>query len=158
MRKKSLTFAPIPGKQRINTPAARGFTLMEILVVIIIVAILATLAINQYRSYKEHELDKEAQATLRLIMGAEKIYRMEIGGYYASGPTQPTAISNINTNLRLSISTATNRNWDYITTADNASPIPVSCTQATRNEDETDARTYRIRNTEDDPVANSICP
>ncbi|MFA5144985.1 MAG: prepilin-type N-terminal cleavage/methylation domain-containing protein [Candidatus Omnitrophota bacterium] len=134
----------------------KGFTLIELIVVIIVIGVLVTLTFTHYGSYTERALNKEAQANLRLIIAAERNTRVETGDYYASDSTQPTAINNINTNLRLSLSAATNRKWDYVTTVDNAADPPTCCAQATRNGD--DSRTYRIRDTEDNPVADGTCP
>jgi len=97
----------------------------------------------------EKAIDKEAIANLKLIQAAEKIYRMEIGGYYASTPPH---IDNINTNLRLELPAGSDRKWDYQTQA----PTPSTCcAQATRV---TDGRTYRIRHTEENPVEGGTCP
>ena len=131
----------------------KGFTLTEIIIVILIIGVLVTLAVTQYASYKETTLDKEAKANLKLIIAAEKIYKMETSLYYASGTTQPDAITNINTNLRLLLSTADNRNWDYLTTATAGTSC---CAQSTRNGG--DARTFRMRHSENDPVSGSTCP
>ena len=129
-----------------------GLTLIEIIIVIVVIGILVTLGTVNYAPHKERALDREAQANLKLILAAERIYRMEIGVFYDSGTTQPTAITNINTNLRLLVSTAVNRSWDYITTATAGSAC---CGQATRT---VGARTWRMRNTEDSPVASAACP
>ncbi|MFA5144987.1 MAG: type II secretion system protein [Candidatus Omnitrophota bacterium] len=134
----------------------KGLTLMELLAVIVIVGVLATLGLGQYRLYKERELDKEAQANLRLITGAEKIYRMEAGSYYPYIGGTVDNMASINTDLGLLLPTGSGRAWNYLTIA-TVSPAAF-CAQATRNEDEDDARTHRIRNTEDDPVADAICP
>ncbi len=138
----------------------KSFTLLELVIVIIITGVLATQAVTQYGSYKETTLDKEAKANLKLIVAAEKIYRMETSFYYDSGTTQPDAITNINTDLRLLLSNATNRNWNYLTTANNTT-TPVSCCgQATRNGG--NSRNWRMRYNatapDDEPVAGSTCP
>jgi len=85
-------------------------------------------------------------------MAAEKIYRMWVGGYYSSGSTQPDAITNINNNLKLFLSTASNRRWNYLTTATGATD---SCAQSTRTG--TTPRNWRMRNTENEPAADA-CP
>jgi len=77
------------------------------MVVLIIISILASIALPNYNKIKERAIDKEAIANLKLIQAAEKIYRMEIGGYYGdSGAT------NINTNLKLDL---TEKNWQFDT-------------------------------------------
>jgi len=136
----------------------KSFTLMELTVVIIIVGILATLAFVQYGGYRENSIDREAQANLRLIMAAERIYRIEIGVYYPSAGADPQAhIDDINTNLRLSLNRVGNRNWNYQTTVGGGSP---TCTEAQRINGP-DSRTWRMRNTEDNPRNDSLndtCP
>jgi hypothetical protein len=84
-------------------------------------------------------------------MAAEKIYRMEVGGYYGSA-----VIANLNTYLKLMLSTAADRKWNYQTQVDNTVVPAIACTQATRTD--TGARTWRLRNTEDAPVSGSVCP
>jgi len=124
-------------------------------VVIIIIGILAILALTQYGSYKETALDKEARANLKLMIAAERIYRMTWGGYYPS-----SNMNDINTYLKLFLSTASNRRWDYLATANDVTFT--TCAQATRNG--ADARTFRMRQTrnpattDNDPVAGGSCP
>ncbi len=98
-------------KESVPTPKslAWGFTILELIVVIVIVGILAALALPGYNKTKEKQYDKEAVANLKLIMAAEKVYRMEIGAYMA--PT--TNMDYINRDLRLALSTGTNKLWDY---------------------------------------------
>lgn len=94
----------------------RGFTLIELIIVVIIVGILATFAIPQFAATKERALDKEAQANLKLIQAAEKIYKMEMGTYYPAGGST-SVIADINDNLKLSLP-ASGVNWMYtVTTA-----------------------------------------
>lgn len=123
---------------------------MELIIVIVILGVLATLALTHYGSYQERALDREAQANLKLIVAAEKIYRMEVGGYYGT-----VDISSINDNLKLLLSTGDERKWDYQTTADNTVDPPTICAQATRTD--TGARTWRMQNTDDEP-ATGACP
>lgn len=121
---------------------------------------MAILALTQYGSYKETALDKEARANLKLMMAAERIYRMTAGGYYPMASGTISDMSVINTNLRLFLSTVTNPRWNYLTTSDNVTTA--TCVQATRNG--ADARTFRMRQTtspattDNDPVAGSTCP
>jgi len=88
-----------------------GFSLIELIIVLIIIGILVSISLPGYNKMKEQTLDKEAKANLKLIQAAEKIYRMEIGGYYPS-----TYITNINQELKLDIPSGATKNWDYSTT------------------------------------------
>ncbi len=83
----------------------KSFSLVELMVVLIIIGILASIALPNYNKIKERAIDKEAIANLKLIQAAEKIYKMEIGGYYSN-----SGASNINTNLKLDL---TEKNWQF---------------------------------------------
>jgi len=87
----------------------RSFTLLEILVVIIIIGVLATLGISQYIPSREQAMSREAQANLKLITAAEKIYRMENGTFYPASGLQNN-VNTININLKLSLAAT---NWAY---------------------------------------------
>lgn len=130
-----------------------GFTLIEVVTVIIIIGVLATLAIPSFQTMRERSIDQEAVANLRLIAAGERIFRMEVGNYYVS--TAPH-ITNINTNVSLFLPFGATRNWDYTTVADNAAHPQTCCALATRRN--AGARTWRIRNTEEDPVQGGTCP
>ena len=88
----------------------KAFSLLELIIVIIIVGVLATLGFVNYGSVKERTLDKEAQANLKLIRAAERIYRMEYG-FYANAGNAAT----VNSILKLAIPTGT-PNWNYAVT------------------------------------------
>ncbi|MDD5136681.1 MAG: prepilin-type N-terminal cleavage/methylation domain-containing protein [Candidatus Omnitrophica bacterium] len=124
----------------------RGVTLIEILVVIIIIGVLVALALPNYGPMKEHSVGKEAQASLKLIAAAEKIYRMEMGFYYPyGGPSNDTTA--INQFLRLSLY---DTNWFY----------NVSATTGTFNavaQRRSGACNYTITHTTTDPLPNPNC-
>jgi len=90
----------------------RGFNLIEIIAVIIIIGILTSIAIPNYIRSRERALGQEARANLKLIAAAEKIYRMETTTYYPASESE-SSIGTINTNLKLSLSSGSARNWDY---------------------------------------------
>ncbi|MFH0762382.1 MAG: prepilin-type N-terminal cleavage/methylation domain-containing protein [Candidatus Omnitrophota bacterium] len=102
--KKTTAFTPL--EKVIRKPySLTGFTLIELLVVIVIVVILAGIAIPNYGKAKEHALGKEAQANLKLIAAAEKIYRMEQGSYIDCDDA-----SECNNELKLDLK---DDNWAY---------------------------------------------
>ena len=115
----------------------------------LIVGILASMAFVNYRNIKENALDREAQANLRLVVAAERIYRIENGVYWPAANA-----TDINTNLRLHLSDAGNRNWDFRATVGGASP---TCADAIRFNGP-NARTWRLRSSDIAPVSNSACP
>ena len=136
-----------------------AFTLIELLVVLAIVGVLSVVAFTHYRGTVEQTLDREAEANLRLIMAAERIYQMEDDNrqyYVSTGATTQQHVQNINNNLRLSLPNAANRNWNYRTFANNIVNPRTCCVQADRNA--TPVRKWRIRNTEDNPVMGGTCP
>lgn len=118
------------------------------------------LALTHYGSYKETALDKEARANLKLMIAAERIYRMTAGGYYPMASGTISDMSAINTNLKLFLSTVSKARWNFLTTSDNVTSA--TCVQATRKG--ADARTFRMRQTtnpattDNDPVAGGTCP
>lgn len=129
---------------------AEGFTVLELVIVVVIIGILAAIALPSYFGMKEREHDKDASANLKLIMAAQRIYRMERGGYLENG-----TIANINDLLRLSLPAAANNIWDFKTEANNAGAPPTTCGQATRT---TTSRTISFNNIgEDDPVKDGVC-
>ncbi|MCX5700811.1 MAG: type II secretion system protein [Candidatus Omnitrophica bacterium] len=94
---------------------ARGFTLVEMIVVAVIIGILVTFAAPQFIKTKERTLDKDAQANLSLIQSGERIYRMEQGVYYPALGTSTSVVADINTNLKVSLPVSST-SWSYTLT------------------------------------------
>lgn len=82
---------------------------MELMVVVIIVGILVTLAIIQFSGPREQMIEREANATLKLIASAQKIYRMEYRKYIEANNT-----AEVNSRLRMRIpDDAATAKWNY---------------------------------------------
>jgi len=136
-----------------------GFTLIEVLTVVVIIAILVAIALPSYVGMKEAEHNREAGASMRLIMAAQKIYRMETAQYWVGANE-----TNLNSNLRLSLPTdAGTAIWGYQTVADNVADPQTTCVEATRTGiglpggDSRIGRTLRMRNTESEETSGT-CP
>jgi len=135
-----------------------GFSMMEITVTTVIIGVLTTISIAYYTSTKENVADREAASNLRNIQVAERSYLLDHNpDYYPAAGNDPD-IGTINTNLKLSLPTATiaNRNWDYIV-------YSTGCARATRNGG--DGRSWFLTitdgtavGTDGDPDAGAGCP
>jgi prepilin-type N-terminal cleavage/methylation domain-containing protein len=123
----------------------RAFSMVELIVVVLIIAILVAFAMPQFTSTRERAFDNEAKANLKLIQAAEKIYRMEIGGYY--GPEGD--IAQMNSVLRLSIPLTSK--WDYNITDVNGT--------GTAARTSSPVRTWTLPIAQDDPGCSGTgCP
>lgn len=123
-----------------------GFTMMEIMIVIVIIGILAVIALPNFTGQKDKQYEKEAKANLKLIMAAEKIYRMEIGGF-----TPPLADeSAINSMLKLSLPTGTHNTWQYSVNSDAVASCSVD---AWKNTGTFNSSGWSMSNADTDPHA-----
>lgn len=96
----------------LNTQA---LSLMEILAIIIVIGILAAIALPNFAPMRENVLDKESNASLKLIQAAQKIYRLETGFYFPNTGTESN-ITYINQNLKILLPVGADRKWDYTCT------------------------------------------
>jgi type IV pilus assembly protein PilE len=69
-----------------SSAGARGFTLIELVIVIVIVGILSTIAVPIYRGYVRRAMAAEGKALLGAIAKAEKAYLAEHNRYVAVNP------------------------------------------------------------------------
>jgi type II secretory pathway pseudopilin PulG len=128
---------------------------MEILATIIIIGILAAIAIPNFTPMRENVLDKESNASLKLIQAAQKIYRLEAGFYFPYSGTESIQ-GTINTNLRILLPTDdSTRKWTY-RCADTASGTK-SCSDSTRYNKPGDTRHWRLWVNETDQLSGE-CP
>ncbi|MCM8801490.1 MAG: type II secretion system GspH family protein [Candidatus Omnitrophica bacterium] len=126
----------------------KGFSLLELIIIGVILIALVSMATPVFLKTRERALDREAVANLKLIIAAEKIYRMEIKDYYFS-----SNITDLNTNLKLTLPSGPNRAWNYSTVGSNVGGGV--CAQADRVGG---IKTWRMRLNEDNPHENSTCP
>ncbi len=84
-----------------------GFTILELIVVVVILAIVAVVSLPAFNKIKENSIDQEAIANLKLIQGAEKIYKLETNVYFNA-----TNTTTFNQYLRISLPTSS-AYWNY---------------------------------------------
>ena len=114
---------------------------MEMLIVVILIGILSSIAVPNFTGMRERALGREAQANLRLIAAAERVYELEMDTYYASSD-----IDEINDNLKLAL---TEENWNYNITGGGGGFTAT----ATRP-----GCTYTMDQDDPGPVAGGGCP
>ncbi len=97
-------------RRRTFNPYQKGFTLIELMVVVVIIGVLAALAVPNLTAVREKTLDKEATAALRLVLVAERQYRLATNNYWPSAAVTNSNIDQINGNLSLVLASS---NWAY---------------------------------------------
>ena len=83
---------------------AKGFTLIEMIIVVVIVSVLVAVSVPSYTTTREKALDREAVGILRLIRSANKQYLSKSNAYYPYTGLV-SSVSSINGNLSIFIST-----------------------------------------------------
>jgi len=130
-----------------------AFTLVELIIVVIIIGILAAIAIPAYIKTQERAFDKDAQASVKLIQAAEKVYHLENNFYYPYSGSTSSHIA-INNNLRLTLPTS-NLKWTYTV---NSVGGTTSTASALRTGG-ADIRTWTLPIGNDDPACSGAgCP
>jgi type IV pilus assembly protein PilE len=76
-----------------RSPARRGFTLTELMVVTVIIGVLAAMSVPSFRKAVEQSRADIAVANLRAIWAAERLYWLE---YHTYTPTPGTALQGLN--------------------------------------------------------------
>lgn len=132
----------------------KGFTLIEVLIVVIIIGIMAGVALPNYLKSKEVALGKEASAGLKLILAADKIYKIETGAYYPTSGSTVSSVTSINTNLKLSL---TEKNWTYSIT-NNGSSFTATAARVGSGGYLDCQYSITSTDTDSDPDPNSSCP
>jgi len=123
----------------------KGLTLIEVMIVVIIIGIIISFAAPSYINSQRKARDKIARVQLELIQNAEKMHRLETGGYVACD-------GNLNCQDALDIDLPSSpRDWKYKITVSGAT----FCAQASDGGGSQDY--WSIRTNEDEAQA-SQCP
>lgn len=131
----------------------------------IIIGIMVGITLPSFTKSKERALGREANATLKLIAGAEKNYKLEsVTSFYPSSGTE-SDIDNINSNLALSL---VEKEWNYAITRDGCGSANCFNVTAARNTTDTYysgciyslAYDADVTNNPEEPTRNDVgkCP
>ncbi|KPK97391.1 MAG: hypothetical protein AMJ95_09340 [Omnitrophica WOR_2 bacterium SM23_72] len=133
-----------------------GVTLIELIITVMLISILGALGFIQYGNYREEALGKEARANLRLIVAAQRIYKIKTSAYFPMAGGTETDIASINNNLKVMLSTAegASRSWDYLVDSSSG----VTCAQATRVNGPQKTWSFRSNDLDGDPDEDGTCP
>lgn len=91
-----------------NHNAARGFTLLELLVSLSIIGIISAIAIPEYRAYQQRAFDIRALGDIRTVALAEEAYYMSNERYLAcqnASCAELPGVSTLSRGVRLSVTT-----------------------------------------------------
>ncbi len=98
----------------------RSFTLIELIMVVVIIGVMVTFAAPAFRVTRDRVLENEANANLRLMQSAQRIYRMETGAFISCANE-----ACLNTNLKLELPASSA--WNY------SAPLANGCSEANRD-------------------------
>lgn len=103
---------------------AKGFTLVELVIVIVIVGILSIVAVPIYRGYTRKAMASEGRALLGTIQTAQKVYYTEFAQFATVGATNFTTIIDVdarpNKYFTTFTVTASGDNWSATTSGSGA--------------------------------------
>jgi type II secretory pathway pseudopilin PulG len=121
------------------------------MITIVILGILVSISLPIYSRTRENFLDKGANADLKLIYTAQISYKLDMGSYYPSTGSDGN-ITNINSNLKLSLPSGSNRNWNYTVWS-------TGCGRVTRyNGPDTRSWYLTIDDADGEPNSGAGCP
>lgn len=79
--------------------------------VVVVIGILAAVVFPEYTRAREHAVDKQAQAILKLIRAAESNYALKSSYCYPIS-SSTSSVPNLNSNLKLDL--VDNGEWSYL--------------------------------------------
>ncbi len=77
----------------INSPKAKGFTLVELLVVVIILGVLASIVVPQFSSSTDDAKEAALNSTLTELRNSIELYYHQHGGVYPGAATDGTNLA-----------------------------------------------------------------
>ncbi|MFH0827309.1 MAG: type II secretion system protein [Candidatus Omnitrophota bacterium] len=133
-----------------------GVTLIELVITVMLISILGALGFIQYGNYREEALGKEARANLRLIVAAQRIYKIKTSAYFPVAGGTESDVASINDNLKVMLSTVggPSRVWDYLVDSSAGN----TCVQASRVGGPAKTWSFRNNDPDGDPDQDGTCP
>ena len=107
---------------KVKTTQARGFTLVELMIVVAIIAVLASIATVAYVSYFKSARETEAMTFLLTVAAAEEQYQSDFGSYI-SASANPAVIPSPTQKLNWD---SGNANWVSLGAAPKAARVAFS--------------------------------
>jgi len=128
--------------------AVKAVTLIEMIIVTIIISTLAALAIPAVSKVREKSMVREAVINLKLIIAAERQYRLNHDAFVFC--THDSSATGCNTLLKTDLNLATS-NWSYITIDATSSGVPGVEAKATRLSGDYSGCVYSFRTADAEP-------